>query len=165
MPAEKQNPMIYLILVPVVIGSASPWWWEKLEGMIAGNPEPTSYRVRVKTASHKNAGTDAGKFYIKLLGDDGISPDFFMDHAKTDDRRVGAEDTYTFNVDSSLGEIRELEIRSTGETKGDDGWLLERAIVEDLSGTGKWTFTCNKWIQSDGGGNLEIIMKSGGKCE
>lgn len=165
MAEAKQNTFIYLILVPILLGSSAPWWWEKVETMFAGSSAPTSYRVRVKTASHKNAGTDASAFYIKLHGDRGISPRFPLDLKNTDDRRVGAEDTYTFSVKSNLGEIKEIEIWSTGQKKGDDGWLFERAIVEDLSDNRKWVFTCNKWIQTDSNSNLEIIVGPNGQCD
>lgn len=165
MPEAKQNTFIYLILVPILLGSSAPWWWNRVEAVFVGTPEPTSYRVRVKTAAHKNAGTDASAFFIKLHGEEGISPGFSLDHPKTDDRRVGAEDTYTFTVKNSLGEIKEIEIWSTGQKNGEDGWLFERAIVEDLSDNSKWVFTCNKWIQSDGSGNLEIIVRPNGQCD
>jgi len=76
MPEAKQNSFLYLILIPIVLGSTSPWCWEKVAAMIEDTPGPTSYRVRVKTASHKDAGTDAGALYIRLHGDRASAPAF-----------------------------------------------------------------------------------------
>ena len=77
---------------------------------------------------------------------------------------MATEDTFTFGVKQSLEEINEIEIRSTWK-KSDNGWLFERAIVEDLAGNSKWVFTCNKWIQTEGNRNLEIMLRPNGQCD
>ena len=129
------------------------------------NPEPleTNYRITVKTSNHENAATDAGAFTMTLVGDRGIKT-FGLDNAGND-RRKNATDTYAVQTPKSLGEIREIAIVSSAIKDGHDGWLFESAKVENLTENVAWSFRCNIWIESDNGGNLDIVAKSDGTCE
>ena len=131
--------------------SSSPFWWDSF--VTYASPGPEQYRVTVKTGSHGNAGTDVGYIYLKLIGSriigTKIGSDHRLDIPNIDDRLVGAEDVYTLREDRNLGDIRKIQIWSTGEHEGDDGWLLESVSVEELSTGERWQFNCKKWIDTD----------------
>jgi hypothetical protein len=102
----------------------------------------TTYRVTVRTADVKNAGTDAN-VYITLYGTAGTSEERQLDDARNNFERNQLD---AFNLEmSDIGDVNKIRIRhdSSGNKPG---WLLDMIEVQK-NGTGSISsFPCGQWL-------------------
>jgi len=109
---------------------------------------PFDYIVRVKTSCEGGAGTDAD-VYVNLIGTQGTSGEYSLDHEGYNDFEKCDDDTYKITTNEYLGTIEQIHLRVNDRRTNDNpAWNLDHIEVNHSSSgqTYNWIFPVHRWI-------------------
>jgi len=87
----------------------------------------TPYKVRIKTANKRGAGTDAN-IYISFTGTNGQSGEYLLDKSNNNDFEAGDDDTYELKNVEGVGRICGFQLRNDLSGPG-YAWTIERITI------------------------------------
>eukprot|EP01121_Diplochlamys_sp_Union-15-3_P013545 TRINITY_DN4215_c0_g1_i1.p1 TRINITY_DN4215_c0_g1~~TRINITY_DN4215_c0_g1_i1.p1 ORF type:complete len:964 (-),score=265.67 TRINITY_DN4215_c0_g1_i1:44-2935(-) len=104
-----------------------------------------TYKVTIKTADRRGAGTDA-RVFVCLYGDKGKTGDKVLDAAKDAFEKGKVS---VFGIDSlDLGVVNKIRIGHDGSGFA-AGWFLDKVTVRNEKTGEEWFFICGRWLASD----------------
>ncbi|XP_078580092.1 lipoxygenase homology domain-containing protein 1-like isoform X2 [Branchiostoma floridae x Branchiostoma japonicum] len=110
------------------------------------------YKIVVRTADRKNAGTDA-RVFIKMKGTKGKIPkkrlykkSGSVKDSKTSHFKFERGTKHTFKLRAAdIGEIETITIEHDGLERK-QSWLLESVMITNTASKKSWVFPCNNWL-------------------
>jgi len=100
------------------------------------------YSLQVVTADVLGAGTDANVFCM-IVGSKARTGKIELGEDESNSRfEHGSVDTFTIDVESDLGEVKELVLGHDNKGGGSD-WIVKEARLADLGTQSVYSFACN----------------------
>ncbi|KAK3751286.1 hypothetical protein QZH41_012191, partial [Actinostola sp. cb2023] len=109
------------------------------------NIHPFFYTIETKTGSQVDADTQAN-VYIKLIGEDGTTPDMPLAHKGVTHFKLGGLDKFRVEA-TDIGKIQKVYVRhdNSGESPN---WYLEKVNIRDKNGS-PYQFNVNAWLDKE----------------
>ncbi|VDK21875.1 unnamed protein product [Taenia asiatica] len=116
-----------------------------------------NWQVEVYTSNLVGAGTSA-RVYATLYGDQGKTDEICLNETLTSNRNIlfeqGSCNTFKLNL-PSIGIPYKVRVRHDG-TGHSPSWHLEKVVLQHLSTKKTYSFTCDKWLDSEDAGRSPV---------